>query len=144
MEESNRTVAIKHHGSCHCGKVRFEVEVDRSTPAGRCNCSICTKVAATSSIIRPEALLLGSPEAELGQYAWGGMTATRFFCKQCGIHCFLRGHLPELGGDYVSVNLNCLDDIDVSDLKVVYWDGRHNNWEAGARDTPWPIAAAAT
>ena len=27
-------------------------------------------------------------------------------------------------------------------LKVIgirYWDGRHNNWYAGTRDTPWPI-----
>jgi hypothetical protein len=47
--------------------------------------------------------------------------------------------LEEAGGDYVSVNLNCMDDIDANQLELHYWDGRHNNWHAGARGTPWPI-----
>ena len=64
----------------------------------------------------------------------------RFFCRTCGVHCFGKGHLEQLGGDYVSVNLNCLDDADIGQAKVTYWDGRHDNWQAGMRDTPWPIA----
>jgi hypothetical protein len=37
------------------------------------------------------------------------------------------------------VSFNALDDIDPSDVKTVFWDGRHDNWQAGSRDTPWPI-----
>jgi hypothetical protein len=48
-----------------------------------------------------------------------------------------------MGGDYVSVNLNALDDVDTSAMSMIYWDGRHNNWHAGPRPMPWPIAAAA-
>jgi hypothetical protein len=129
----------KHKGSCHCGAVRFEVEIDPSAGASRCNCSICTKISPTGSMVKPDAFTLLSGEESLGQYAWGAKISTRFFCKQCGVHCFGRGHLAELGGDYVSVNMNCLDDIDPSTLKIVHWDGRHNNWHAGPRDTPWPI-----
>jgi hypothetical protein len=66
-----------------------------------------------------------------------GRSAT---CKTCGITCFSRGHLAEVGGDYVSVNLDSLDDVDPADVKVVHWDGRHDNWHAGPRDTPWPTA----
>ncbi len=44
-----------------------------------------------------------------------------------------------MGGDYVSINLNAIDDIDVAELPLVYWDGRHNNWYAGTRATPWPV-----
>jgi hypothetical protein len=58
----------------------------------------------------------------------------------CGITCFSRGYLEQLGGDYVALNLNAFDDVDPADVKVGYWDGRHNNWEAGMRDSPWPIA----
>ena len=61
------------------------------------------------------------------------------FCKHCGVHAFARGHLDGLGGDYVSVNLNCLDDINPRDVRVIYWDGRHNNWQAGPRPAPWSI-----
>jgi hypothetical protein len=80
-------------------------------------------------------------EADLSAYAWGGKISTRYFCKHCGIHCFARGHLAEVGGDYVSVNLNTLDDLDPRNVKVAHWDGRHDNWHAGTRDTPWPIVA---
>jgi len=130
----------KHTGSSHCGKVRFEVEADLRT-ASRCNCSICTKTSATGVVAKPSAFQLLTPEGALGQYAFGGRTATRFFCSACGIHCFLRGHLEQLGGDYVSVNVNCLDGVDPAKLDLVYWDGRHDNWQAGPRKSPWPVAA---
>jgi hypothetical protein len=41
------------------------------------------------------------------------------------------------------VTLNCLDGVDPNAVAVQYWDGRHDNWAAGPRATPWPIAAAA-
>jgi len=59
------------------------------------------------------------------------------------VTCFGRGHLAELGGDFVSINLNCLDGVELSELKVMYWDGRHDNW-AGARDEPWPVLGGAS
>jgi hypothetical protein len=129
----------KHRGSCHCGDVRFEIEADL-TRASRCNCSICMKVAQTGVISKPETFTLLSDEAKLGCYEWGAKISRRYFCKRCGIHCFAKGHLAELGGDYVSVNVNCLDDVDPAMLKVVFWDGRHDNWQVGPRDTPWPLA----
>jgi hypothetical protein len=128
---------MKHVGSCHCGAVRFEFELDASKPAGRCNCTICTKTSQLGTIVKPQAFALLQGEESLSFYEWGGKTARRFFCKHCGIHCFGRGHLPQLGGDYVSVNLNSVDDLELMDLPVVYWDGRHNNWEAGPRSRPW-------
>ncbi len=33
----------------------------------------------------------------------------RCFCSRCGIHCFGRGHLAEMGGDFASVNLDTID-----------------------------------
>ena len=134
----NDTDKRKHSGSCHCQKVRFEIAVD-ATHGSRCNCSICTKTAILGAIAKPEDLVVLAGESELGTYAWGAKIATRYFCKSCGVHCFGRGHLAELGGDYVSVNVNTLDDVDPNDVKVVHWDGRHDNWHAGPRDAPWPI-----
>jgi hypothetical protein len=133
--------AKKHTGSCHCGAVRFEVEVD-ATRGSRCNCSICSRLAVTTAIVKPAAFALVAGEDALTAYEWGGRTAKRYFCSRCGISCFSRGHLEQVGGDYVSVMLNCLDGVDPNAVSVVYWDGRHNNWQAGPRDTPWPIAPA--
>lgn len=128
-------------GSCHCGAVRYQVSADLSRGGSRCNCSICTKLGAVTGIVKPDAFRLLSGEKNLSFYEWGGKTAKRYFCKTCGITCFSRGFLEQIGGDYVSVNFNALDDVDPADVKVSYWDGRHNNWQAGMRDKPWPINA---
>ena len=128
----------RHSGGCHCGAVRYQVTVD-ATHGGRCNCSICTKVAQLGAMVKPHAFSLVSGKESIGRYVWGGKISTRHFCKHCGVHCFGSGHLAELGGDFVSVNLNTLDDIEPSEVEVIHWDGRHDNWQAGPRSTPWPI-----
>src|SRR4051812_17774606 len=133
--------ATKHHGSCHCGDVQFDVTIDVGR-ANKCNCTVCTKIGPTSGIVKPDAFVLLSETGKLGVYEWGPKISKRFFCQRCGVHCFGRGYLEEVGGDYVSVNLNCLDAFDPADVPVIYWDGRHDNWQAGPRPTPWPVLPA--
>ena len=138
-ETKSASGATKHHGSCHCGAVKFEVEIDLAAGVGRCNCSICTKLGATGGIVKPDAFHLLAGEEELGAYAWGAKVSQRFFCKRCGVYCFGRGHLDVLGGDFVSISVSALDDVDPEAQKINYWDGRHDNWQAGPRPAPWPI-----
>src|SRR4030095_4456948 len=132
METTNRqtTAATSHQGGCHCGLVRFRVQLVGDEGATRCNCSVSTKIAPTAGMVKPDAFTLLAGQEHLGAYQWGAKISTRFFCRACGVHCFGRGFLEEVGGDFVSVNLNCMDDIDPQQLPVVYWDGRHNHWEA--------------
>jgi hypothetical protein len=150
MAKSNDKVSSIHIssntyvGGCHCGAVRFEVSLEPNFKGSRCNCSICVKTAATGAIVKPHAFRLLQGEGDLGGYVWGGRISTRHFCKHCGIHCYGAGHLEQIGGDFVSVNLNCLDDIDPNALEVVYWDGRHDNWMGGPRSAPWPVIAQAS
>jgi len=127
-----------HTGGCHCGRVRFQAVIDTSQ-GGRCNCSICTKTSHLGSSVKPDAFELLSGKESITEYVWGHEIGTRSFCKHCGIHCFGAGHLAELGGDFVTINYNTLDDVDPLDVTVIYWDGRHDNWQAGPRDTPWRI-----
>jgi hypothetical protein len=126
----------KHPGSCHCGKVRFEVTVD-AAEAISCNCSVCHKLGTKNGIVGPEAVKVIAGDAHLQRYAWG--KATRSFCKECGVTCFTQGHVEAFGGDYFSVPLNVLDDVDVGEVKVTHWDGRHDNWEGGPSDAAWPV-----
>lgn len=138
----NAASTTLQRGSCHCGTVRFEAAVNLQ-PGGpsRCNCSICSKVSSIGALIAPHDFRLLAGEDCLSEYVWGGQVSTRYFCKRCGIHCFARGHLAELGGDFVSINVNTLDGVDLAALELVYWDGRHDNWHAGPRSTPWPLEA---
>jgi len=125
-----------HTGGCHCGKVRYRVTIDASQ-GSRCNCSICSKLGQLASIVKPEAFELLSGRDSLSEYVWRNKVSQRSFCKHCGVHCFAAGHLAEVGGDFVSINLNTLDELDPLDVKVVHWDGRHDNWQAGPRERPW-------
>jgi len=129
----------KHQGGCHCGRVRYEVEIDLHSPASRCNCSICTMTASASYIVKPSAFRQLAGEGEVGAYEWGAKVSKRYFCSHCGIQTFGRGHLAEVGGDFVSVNANTLDGVDPNALDAIYWDGRHDNWQAGPRKEPWPV-----
>lgn len=128
-----------HSGGCHCGAVRFEAELDLGAGATRCNCTICTKTGSTNVVVKPNAFRLLAGAESLGEYRVGTSPNSRSFCKRCGIHVFGQGDVVELGGAFVSVNVNSLEDVELSALKVQYWDGRHDNWAAGMRPEPWPM-----
>src|SRR5262245_26712580 len=88
---SNMTQGIKTYGgTCHCGKIRYEVAIDLSEGATQCNCSICTKVNALGRNMKPDAFKLLAGEEHLSSYEWGHKVAQRYFCKHCGVHCFSR------------------------------------------------------
>jgi hypothetical protein len=58
LPRKNPTAPSTYRGSCHCGAVKFEVELAPDFKANRCNCSICTKLSATDTVIKPEKLEL--------------------------------------------------------------------------------------
>jgi len=119
-----------YHGSCHCQAVRFECELDLDDGTSRCNCSVCTKARFWKTVVKADAVRIVGGEGELTEYRFGGNNIRHLFCRICGIKPFGRGHLDELG-DFVAVNLACLDDATDEELAaapVRYEDGRHNNW----------------
>jgi hypothetical protein len=126
-------------GSCHCGAVRYEVDLDLSEGASRCNCSMCQKTSMANIVVKPSAFRLLSGADNVTDYIRAGGVNHFPFCKTCGVRAFATGRLEELGGDYVSINVNCLEDVELADVKHKHWDGRHNNWDAGTRSEPWPI-----
>jgi hypothetical protein len=112
-------------GSCHCGKVRFEVdaEIDHVRV---CDCSICWRRGALNFRVPKERLRLSTAWEELVLYQWGSRTAKDYFCRTCGILPFRRPSDPTpqevLEGvqafDGWAVNVRCLEGVDVESLPI--------------------------
>ena len=114
-----------HKGGCHCGAVRFEVEVATNPVVQECNCSICSKTAFLHLIVPAVRFRLLAGEQCLTTYTFGTGTAKHLFCKICGIKSF---YVPRSNPDGFSVNLRCLDEGTALDATIEQFDGR--NWAA--------------
>lgn len=119
-----------YHGSCHCGAVRFEAELDIGSGTSRCNCSICGRTRFWKAIVKPDAFRLVAGEEMLADYQFGTHTIHHRFCRRCGVKPFGEGTLPEPIGAFYAVNIMCLDatEEELATARVTFEDGKNNNW----------------
>lgn len=134
----------KVEGSCHCGNVKFEANIDFSKGTGKCNCSFCLKNRFWGAHIPPADFKLIAGQDSLQSYSksrrkqpFEGNRPLQVyendlcFCNNCGTHAFGIGNIPEIGGAYVSVNVACLNNVDFSEVlknKVTYFNGKDDDW----------------
>jgi hypothetical protein len=129
-------------GSCHCGKVRFETDIDLSRGTVRCNCSTCTKTRSWIGFVGPQHYRLKSGAEAQTEYQWtppgrDGPSIEYHFCATCGTRMPARGDIPTLGGIVIAIPIAALDGIDPEELAaapISYVDGRHDRFDRAPDD----------
>ena len=111
-----------HHGGCHCGAVRYQVELDAAAPAIACNCSICARSGSLLQFVPVDRFTLERGDAHLTDYTFNKHVIHHQFCKTCGIKSFAHGVGPH--GPMVAINVRCLDGIDVFAIATTPYNGK--------------------
>jgi len=114
-------------GGCHCGRVRYEVELPDAFEVEDCNCSICAMSGNIHVIVPSSRFRLKQGSDVLTEYRFNTGKARHLFCSVCGIKSF---YIPRSNPDGVAVTWRCLDDWERFDVSVCPFDGQ--NWEANA------------
>lgn len=117
-----------YKGSCHCGAVRFEAEIDLAQPTYRCNCSICRRTRFWPAIVMPDHIRVTEGREKLTKYLFNSMKNEHWFCPTCGVRPFGIGTMPN-GTRIYGVNIGCLENVPdevLAAAPVVYFDGRND------------------
>ena len=131
-------MALKTYtGSCHCGAVRFEAELDIAAGTIKCNCSSCTKARSWLIAVPASRYRLISKARSEADYQWTppgrpGPSIMFHFCRVCGIRTPGRGEMEAMGGPFYAIQVQLLEGIDVEELAaapILYVDGRHDRFD---------------
>lgn len=110
------------HGSCHCGRIAFEVEGELAQVM-ECNCSICARKGSLLWFVPRENMRLLTPEDRMSAYTFNKHVIKHRFCPDCGMHPFAEATDPA-GKRMAAINVRCLQDVDLAALPVTHFDGR--------------------
>jgi hypothetical protein len=134
-----------YQGSCHCGAVRFECDLDLRAGTRRCNCTFCGKTRFWKAFAMAGAFRLKQGADMLSDYQaspsqWPEGHIHHFFCRRCGVRGFSKGYLEmaPFNGEFHAVNVATLDDVtdeELAQAPVQYEDGRNDRYDAAPAET---------
>lgn len=116
-------MTVSHYeGSCQCGAVLYEVDVDLENTI-TCNCSRCQRMGFVLAFAPRDSFQLKSGERTLTEYRFNKQAIQHLFCKTCGVESFAYGKMPD-GSPVVAINVNCLAGVEPRELNSTHVDGR--------------------
>lgn len=118
------TTRVTHRGSCHCGRVRFEVDAPAVLDVLECNCSICRMSGLLHLIVPAARFRLVAGADDLNEYTFNTGAAKHRFCRHCGVKGF---YIPRSNPDGVDVNVRCLDPDTIERIDVTLFDDRNRD-----------------
>ena len=120
---------VTHRGSCHCGRVRIEVDAPARIDALECNCSICRMTGFLHLIVPAARFRLLTGAEFLTEYTFNTGVAKHFFCRVCGVKAFYN---PRSHPDGVDVNVRCLDPATIHSVDITPFDDDNREAEMAA------------
>lgn len=115
---------MKYTGSCHCGKVAYEVAFEKPLDGVmECNCSMCSRKGVKMAFVPRASMKLTTPESNATTYLFNKHVIQHRFCPTCGIHAYGIGKDPK-GNEMAMINVRCLEGVDYDALPVKRFDGR--------------------
>jgi hypothetical protein len=109
-------------GSCHCGRIRFEVDGEPGDVI-ECNCSHCSRKGYLLWFVARDALRLAPDCGSLSTYRFNRHIIDHHFCPVCGCAPFGFGADPA-GNAMAAVNVRCLEGVELSTLPRTQVNGR--------------------
>jgi len=113
---------MHYQGSCHCGRIRFEVDGALNS-AMSCNCSICQRKGSLMWFVPRGSLKLQTPDEDASTYTFNKHVIKHRFCPVCGVHPYGEGTDPK-GDAMAAVNIRCLEDVTLETIPITHFDGR--------------------
>jgi hypothetical protein len=113
---------VTHQGSCHCGRIAFEVDGDIRDVV-ECNCSHCGRKGYQLWFTGRDRLRLKTPVDSMATYTFNKHIIQHHFCPTCGCAPFGFGTGPN-GVATAAINIRCLPDLDRSTVNIKQVDGR--------------------
>ena len=107
--------------SCHCGRVKFEVDADIGEVV-ECNCSMCVRSGFLHWYVEPDRIRYLTERQGVSTYWWRSITGGQHFCSNCGTPLI---RTSTTFPPPVSVNARCIDGINLRDLTIRQFDGKH-------------------
>lgn len=136
-------MALKtYSGSCHCGQIRFEADLDLNAGTVKCNCSGCTKARSWLIFVTADRFRLLAGKESQRNYQWtppgrSAPTVEYHFCSSCGIRTPASGNIEALGGAIYAIQVPLLEGVDPEELAnapLHYVDGRHDRFDRAPAD----------
>ena len=84
-------------GSCHCGAVRYEADVDLAEGTSKCNCTFCVKALSWKAYVNPPSFRVLSGSNNIKGYHKDQLAPVKYFCGTCGVRTHEVGSADYLG-----------------------------------------------
>jgi len=110
----------QYNGSCHCGAVKFNVQLPEVKEALYCDCSICSRNACLWAFPSDaKHVVFTEGQNHLKGYKFGVKKMAHSFCQTCGTT--VKAQVGDTAAP--GINVRALENIDLSTLKIQNYNG---------------------